>query len=384
MTTDTAIKRSPELYKLDSKSKTRVWFMEQEGDKYRTYDGLLDGNVKCSAWRTAKPTNVGRSNERDGVAQAAFEIEAAYTKQLKGSYYTDVADIHLGCRYVEPMLAEKYTEFAPGEAQPKLDGFRCVLMATGGQSREGEMLPGARHLVAALAAIFARAPNLKLDGELYNPAYATTFGKLSSLIKDGSPTPAEQEKIERDVQFHAYDIIGLPLKRRERRLKLAQLIAAINNPMIQLVESHDVEDEASYDALHIKWVSEQCEGSMWRPHDGDYEEGKRSKNLRKRKDFDDAEFEIIPDGIEEGEGNWAGAAKRVICWLPGADRTGGPTKFNTFEAGLRGTKPANIKLFAERDQHKIVTIRHFGWTDTEIPKPRFGVATKFWGPARDL
>jgi hypothetical protein len=104
--------------------------------------------------------------------------------------------------------------------------------------------------------------------------------------------------------------------------------------------------------------------------------------LQKRKDFDEEEFEIVR--IEEGEGNWAGAAKRVVCWLPDADRTGGPTDENTFEGGLRGKYGANAKLLAEADQHKIVSIRFFGFTTTAIPKPRFGVATKFHGAARTL
>jgi DNA ligase 1 len=377
------------LYKLDSKGKTRVWFMEQDGDRYRTFDGVDGGTVKSSAWRTAKPTNVGRSNERGGVAQATFEIQAAYSKQLKGAYYEDRTDIDKGCRYVEPMLAEKYEQFAPGEAQPKLDGFRCILKADGGFSREGEELPGTRHIVASLKPIFDRLPTLILDGELYNHDLKDEFGKLSSLIKKGSPSAKELEVIQATVQFHAYDVPSMRGKtRRERRNALKALVLSLRNPLLQLVESHDVETEAEYDALHGGWVEAGFEGSMWRPHDGLYE-FKRSKGLRKRKDFDDAEFDIIPGGIEAGEGNWAGAAKRVVCWLPAADRTidlADPVArlANTFEAGLRGSFEANAKLLAEADQHSVVTIRYFGFTPSEIPKPRFGVATKFHGAARTL
>lgn len=391
---------SQKIYKQDSKGKTRVWFMEQDGDKHRTHDGILGGTVKCSAWRVAKPTNVGRSNERDGDAQAAFEIEAGYTKQLKGAYYYDIGDIGLGCRFIEPMLAETYERFAPGEAQPKLDGFRCILRRDGGWSREGEELPGTRHLVRALneRGAFNNNPCLSIDGELYNALYKHDFGKLSSLIKKQNPTPEELIIIERDVQFHAYDLLSIsdyPFKllsnkpRRERRDDLGILIPWINSPMFQLVPSLDVETEEEYDTFHAERVAEGDEGSMWRPHDGLYEIGKRSKTLQKRKDFDDAEFDIIPGGIEEGEGNWAGSAKRVVCWLPNADRsidlTDGKARLeNTFEAGLRGTYGDNQKLLADADNQHVVTIRFFGWTTTDTPKPRFGIATRFHGPTRTL
>lgn len=381
----------PEIYKRDSRGNTRVWYMEQSGDKYRTFDGIYGGTLKSSAWRTAKPTNVGRSNERDGVAQATFEIESSYTKQLKGAYYEDVGDIIKGCRYIEPMLAAKYSTFEPGEAQPKLDGFRCILKADGSWSREGEELPGARHLVRALTerGVFDRAPNLVLDGELYNHEFKEDFGGLSSLIKKQTPTPAELKEIERLVQFHAYDILTVspyPFKllarrpRAERKMMLKVLVDALKLPMIQLVPSVDVECEEHYDEVHGEWVANGFEGSMFRPHDAYYEIGKRSKNLRKRKDFDEEEFDIVR--IEEGEGNWAGAAKRVVCWLPDADRSQGPNEDNTFESGLRGTYEANVKLLNE--DHKVASIRYFGWTPSAIPKPRFGVATKFWGQGRDL
>ncbi|SFJ46721.1 ATP dependent DNA ligase domain-containing protein [Sphingomonas sp. NFR04] len=383
-------KKFEQLYKLDSKGKTRVWFMEQDGAKYRTHDGILGGTVKASSWRTAKATNVGRSNERTPIAQASFEIDAAYVKQLKGAYYDNVADIHLGCRYTEPMLAETYKSFEPGDAQPKLDGARCIMKAAGGFSREGEALPGAAHIRAALDAIFEKAPNLMLDGELYNHELRENFNELMSLIKKGSPPAERAAEIEATIQYHVYDIpsmVGVPWE--ARRDKLRALIKAINHPSIVYVEALPVNTPEQFDELHVHWCGAGFEGSMFRKRDGLYEQGKRSKNLQKRKDFDDAEFDIIPGGIEEGEGNWAGAAKRVICWLPNADRSidlsdDKARKANTFEAGLRGKYPANAKLFAERDQHKVVTVRFFGWTPSEIPKPRFGVATKFHGAARTL
>lgn len=379
---------SPELYKLDSKGKTRVWFMEQEGDKYRTYDGVLGGTVKCSAWRAAKPTNVGRSNERLGLAQATFEIEACYAKKLKGAYYYDVADIDLGCRFFEPMLAEKYKDFESGFAQPKLDGMRAVVKADGVWSREGEIIPGADHIFEALAGVFEKAPNLILDGELYNHDLKDDFGELMSLVKKGTPGRERAEEIRSKVQYHVYDCPrDAPFATRSAFI--AALVAAVNSPSIIAVETISISTAAEYDEAHGAWVALGFEGSMWRDALTHYEVGRRSMSLRKRKDFDEEEFDIIPGGIEEGEGNWAGAAKRVVCWLPNADRSIDLTDKkdrleNTFEAGMRGTYGANQKLLADADNQNVVSIRFFGWTTTETPKPRFGVATKFHGKARTL
>ena len=54
-------------------------------------------------------------------------------------------------------------------------------------------------------------------------------------------------------------------------------------------------------------------------------------------------FEVV--AIEEGQGNWAGVAKRVTCRLPDG---------RTFGAGIKGTRERGIDLLNE--SHHIVTI----------------------------
>src|SRR3546814_12314723 len=73
------------------------------------------------------------------------------------------------------------------------------------------------------------------------------------------------------------------------------------------------------------WLEEGYEGSIWRA-DAAYEQ-KRSKALRKRKEFVDDEFELV--ALEEGLGNWSGMAKRAICRLPDG---------RTFGAGIKGSQ----------------------------------------------
>ena len=71
------------IYKVDNKGKVRIWYAEREDDRYRMWDGTQNGKIKCSEWRVAIPTNVGRSNERLGSAQADFEIRAVDKKKLE-------------------------------------------------------------------------------------------------------------------------------------------------------------------------------------------------------------------------------------------------------------------------------------------------------------
>ena len=56
-------------------------------------------------------------------------------------------------------------------------------------------------------------------------------------------------------------------------------------------------------------------------------EFKRTKNLLKRKEFQTEEYKVVE--IQEGNGNWAGYAKRFILEL--ADGT-------QFSSGVRGSK----------------------------------------------
>jgi DNA ligase-1 len=157
------------IYKRDTKGNLRVWFMEQIGGAYRTIAGLDGGNLVTSEWTICEPTNVGRSNERDAVAQATFEIEAAYEKKLTREYHRTIEATDGGAHFFKPMLAQKFEEFVPGFAQPKLDGVRCIATKDGLFSREGKPIPGAPHVFEALQPLFAEDPEPDLRRRALQP-----------------------------------------------------------------------------------------------------------------------------------------------------------------------------------------------------------------------
>jgi DNA ligase-1 len=360
----------PKLYKLDSMGRTRVWCMEQEDDRYRTYDGILDGTIKVSAWRTAKPTNVGRANERNGAQQAEFEIQSAYQKKLKGAYYEDVNDIHLGCRYFEVMLAEVYndpkrqkqTAFEVGGfGQPKLDGMRMVGKNDGGWSREGEPVAGVGHILEVLHPLLTTKPDLIFDGELYNHELKEDFNEILSLAKKANPSPERAQQIRDQIQYHVYDLPSHPGVFEERHAELAQIVAHINHPSLVLVEAVKLESEAHFDELHGICLEAGYEGSMFRRNTVYIND--RTDNLLKRKDFMDHEFRLLR--VEAGHRG----AFRAVCQLEDG---------REFGAGIKGSR-AKAAQIAQED-HQIVTVNFFGYTPAGIP--RFPIATKFHGAER--
>ncbi len=89
-----------------------------------------------------------------------------------------------------------------------------------------------------------------------------------------------------------------------------------------------------------------------------YELGRRSKSLLKRKEFITREFPVV--AIEEGIGNWAGAAKRMT--LRNDDGT-------TFGAGIRGSYSEGVKLLAETvGPNATATVRYFMLSPDGVPR----------------
>ena len=79
------------LYKRNVNGSTQVWWQEQDGGRYRTHSGQLDGKITVSEWTQATPKNVGRANETSSEEQAQVEIEAAYVLKRKKGYRDELA-----------------------------------------------------------------------------------------------------------------------------------------------------------------------------------------------------------------------------------------------------------------------------------------------------
>lgn len=355
-----------QIFKRDSTGKTRVWSQKIDGNRYRTITGILGGALVESGWTTC----VGKQGRSD-AEQAQFEVEANYRHKLTREYHASLDDIAGGAHFFKPMLAHKYEgklDF-PVYAQPKLDGIRCIATKDGLFSREGKPILGVPHIAKALEPVFDYDPQVVLDGELYNHEFREDFGAISSIVRKQNPTPAHLAKSAELIEYHIYDMPSHPGVFTDRSMSVSRLLSGRDGipDCLKLVETRTIEDAEDLDATYGLWLQEGWEGQMVRLNKP-YEQ-KRSKTLLKRKEFMDAEFEVV--SIDEGNGNWAGLAKRVTCKLPDG---------RTFGAGIKGNAARAAELLNE--DHKVVTVQYFQLSPDGVP--RFPVVTKFHGAERTL
>lgn len=359
------------LYKYDTKGKLRIWRMEIDGPRYRTIAGLADGEQVTSEWTTAKPKNTGRANATTAEEQAASEVASKYEHKLAREYHSTAEAAKGGAHFFKPMLAEKYSGlplWVDLYAQPKLDGMRCIATKDGLFSREGKPILGCPHIREALQPAFDADPDLIVDGELYNHELKDDFPKLMSLCKKKDPTPEQLAESAQMVQYHVYDCPSkAEYKFSSRIAYLAQVLAELPaDSCIWKVQTMLMKSVEQFNKFHGVCIEAGYEGSMLRL-DKPYEQ-KRSKNLLKRKDFLDGEFEVIR--LEEGGGNWSGAIKSVVCRAENGSE---------FGSGVKGSKAYAQGLMGKT--FKTAKIRYFELTPDGVP--RFGICLALYEGDRD-
>lgn len=354
--------RSKTIYKRDSVGKIRYWY--------------ADVDVALSRWRSCagiqgEPTShvesgwtscTGKQGRNDWQ-QANFEAMAELNKKLAREYRDDISKVdEKYSAWVKPMLAHKYEAWkGPCFSQPKLDGIRCIATASGLFSREGKEIHGVPHIQWALKPLFDRDNGFEviLDGELYNHDLHDDFNAIVSVVKKQTPTDKDLNLAQQLVQFHAYDLAIPGMSFGQRQAWLADKLPP--NAHLIPVETEFHADEASLNLAYDRYLAGNYEGQMVR-FNGAYE-NKRSKQLLKRKEFQDDEFTVI--AVEEGNGNWAGYAKRAVLSLPDGRK---------FGAGIRGTQ-AEMRALLSAPTPATATVRFFAYTPDGIP--RFPVVTAF-------
>lgn len=356
----------PTLYKRTTTGKVQIWFVEVEGDRYRTTSGQMDGKKVTTEWTIAKPKNTGKANATTGAQQAVAEVNAMYEKQYKKDYRNSVEEIDAIERF-KPMLADKWGDRKDKviqshvHMQPKLDGMRCIAKKDGLWSRNGERIISAPHIHDQLKPLFERYPDCVFDGELYNHALKHDFNTIMSCVKKTKPTEEDLAVSAEKIQYWVYDLPSHDDTFIERYSTLKMLVNELEaDNSIMVVETLEV-PTVNVASAAINWIEVGFEGAMVRLH-GKYE-NKRSKTLLKWKEFQDEEFTIVD--IQEGDGNRAGMAARVVLGL-GDGRT--------FSAGLIGNVEYCKQLLADKDKHigKPGTVVFQHYTPDGIPRfPKF-------------
>ena len=194
--------------------------------------------------------------------------------------------------------------------QPKLDGVRCVIQYDNSQvtaySRTGKVWKNIDHILFNLKPFFQLNPDVVLDGELYNHDFKDDFESIISMVRKTKPTDEDRSISAENVQFHCYDIID-ETKTFEQRNKFIIQAIPRNHCVKHVYTTIVTKDQANIQ--HQCNLDEGYEGSILRIND--VYACKRSHNLRKFKDFSDAEALIV--GWVEGVGKRKGTIGKFMA-----------------------------------------------------------------------
>ena len=205
--------------------------------------------------------------------------------------------------------------------QPKLDGVRCLIQANvkrhiltpdlneievKAYSRTGKEWKNIDHILFNLKPWFALNPDVILDGELYNHDLKDDFEKIISLVRKQKPDDIDALESADMVQFHCYDIIDETKTFEQRNNFIIQAVP--RNHCVKHVKTQSVSNEILANMIHKQNLDNGYEGSILRTNDT--YACKRSHNLRKFKDFSDAEATIV--GYLDGKGKRTGTLGKFI------------------------------------------------------------------------
>jgi DNA ligase-1 len=332
-------KEFPILYGLDRHGKMKMW----KAVVYSHHDhtassiiefGYLNGEHQFANRVYTEGKNIGKKNETTPLQQCIAETNRKWMdKREKESYHEDnkVEDKKDNKENTEkkdeaifPMLAHTYEPHTqkkkkndiifPCLVQPKLDGLRCVTYKSKNgnnilfQSRTGSYFETMSHIAESLSPLFQKYPDLILDGELYTTEIP--FEELAGLIKKRKLTSDDHQRLKK-VYYHVYDIIPLedtPFS--ERDSVIGKLLNSKNSytyvEKVKTMECLSIED---FKILFSEFVADGYEGIMLRNGNGMYQQGHRSHDLQKYKEFLEEEFTIT--GFREGDGR----DKETVIWI---------------------------------------------------------------------
>jgi len=244
--------------------------------------------------------------------------------------------------------------------QPKLDGVRCVIQYDNSEvkaySRTGKPWLNIEHILFNLKPWFILNPNVILDGELYNHDLRDNFEKIISLVRKSKPTDQDRSDASKLTQFHCYDIIDETKTFEERNRFIVQAVP--RNHCVFHVKTQAVATESLAKVVHQQNLDAGYEGSILRTNDT--YACKRSHNLRKFKDFHDAEAEIT--GWVEGKGKRVGTIGKFTAVDSEGNQFGMPVmdKFKILQANFETMKDwvGKTATFTYFERTKANSYRH--------------------------
>lgn len=379
------MKTFPTLYKKTSTGAIQFWTISYQeagfsgnieysvGEITTVYGQLGTDSPQTTVDKIQGGKNIGKKNATTAYEQAEKEAQSKWEKQKKKGYVetqeaaqNDEVDALIEGGVV-PMLAHKFSEQAhkikyPAFVQPKLDGIRCIAIVKDGAAtlwtRTRKPITSVPHIIQELEAAF-ETQDIVLDGELYNHSMKAEFEKIVSLVRQEEPGEGHEM-----VQYHVYDTVNED-SFKDRYAKLHRLFGTFEFYALRLVHTEVAQTEDSVMDFFDRYRGQGYEGAIMRNVASLYA-NKRSYDLQKVKEFDDAEFRIV--GIEEGRGKLAGHVGSFVCEMDNGKQ---------FLAKAKGATERLRDYFNLHNlwQGKKLTVQYQGLTGKE-GVPRFPVGVE--------
>jgi ATP-dependent DNA ligase len=367
------------LLKIDSADKIRVIFLSTDGGDIVRATGILYGNL-INTRTPCTGKNIGKANETKPDEQAILEMNSTIVEKCSEGYVNATSWVLDTINEAEmrerikaqttdapqAMLAkvyeEKYADFKNGVlCSPKLDGMRCMAVVPESGpiilwSRGGKQIDTMGHIIKDLEIMRTNGFYGTLDGELYyHDKGAENFQDIMKAIKKYRPGISE------NVQYWVYDIISTSGTAENRALAYGIAISGCNLNCIHVVPQFLVHSKKMADEYHEEFLSEGYEGTMLKNASSLYQPDKRSSDLLKLKDFQDAEYEIA-DIVPMERMPECG---KVIC-----RRTYGDGTWKVFTATPKMSYADRKELLDNKEKYigRKATIQYFSLTDDGLPR----------------
>lgn len=341
----------PFLYRKDKNGQIRQWSIKVIKNTIEINSGIKGGNFVKTIDVIKKGKNIGKANETTPEEQAVLEAQSKWDKKVLSGYKETVAakTIRFGAMLARDYVKRNKKIDLPVIVQPKLDGYRALynkktnkIVSRG--NKEYSVLYG-----TPLHKEMQKF-NYNLDGELYT--HNGIFENYGALRKK-----SKNSKID-DIKYHVYDILN-DKPNKERMKILIEEFKRVKPKNILLVESFIANTKQEIERLHNLFLDGGYEGTMIRNPDGLYV-NKRTSDLLKYKNFDDAEFVIIGFSAEKDIGDGLTPIK-FTC------KTKNGVKFNV---QVKGTRQERHKMFKQGSKYigKLLSVRFFGYSQNGTPR----------------
>lgn len=366
-----------------------------------TESGFINMKISRSAPTYADIKNKGKKNERNVFHQALVIARGKYLKKVQdGAVQKNELKNRSEIKETKyfPMLAKNYKDFAekikyPVYIQPKLDGLRCVIYLDKPPTasvtytdvimytRQKKEYPYnsanddiRKALLKLLKQIYSkdRSESVYLDGELYK--HGKSLQNINSVSRGVSDIG--------HAEYHMYDMFYPSYTNEsftERTKQLSDIYSILSHDdkkYVKLVPTHLCRTKADDTTLYRHYLDAGYEGTMIRNPDGKYAKSAtqkssalRSKDLLKRKEVYDGEYEVI-DFTQGNMGKDVGALVWVCVTPHGklfnvVPNISYPDRYSLFKECE--------KKFSSKYANRMINIEYRSLSDDNVPQHAKGI-----------